>query len=224
MKSCKSAAFTMIELVFVIVVLGILAAMAMPRLERDLRQEAADNILFAIRHTQHLALMDNVRETNATWQRAFWRFGFNSCSDDGIFYYIAADKDLGGGVIPSANEAAIDPLNGQNLAGQNTQPCETDISGHTTASSNIFITRNHSISDGNVAWSGGCVGTSNYIGFDNLGRPHRGFLASSAPDYATVVTSDCNLTLTFDTSDIEPLIITIEKETGHAYIAGQPDS
>ena len=155
MKIRQNSAFTMIELIFVIVVLGILAAMAIPRLERDLRQEAADNILSAIRHTQHLALMDNVRETNATWQRAFWRFGFNSCSDDGIFYYIAADKNLGGGVVPSSDEAATDPLNGQNFAGQNTQPCETDTSGHTNASSNIFITKKHSISDGNVAWSGG---------------------------------------------------------------------
>ena len=31
----KKPAFTMIELVFVIVVLGILAALALPRLERD---------------------------------------------------------------------------------------------------------------------------------------------------------------------------------------------
>ena len=55
----QSKAFTMIELVFVIVVIGILAALALPRIERDLRQEAADNILAAIRYTQHLALNDN---------------------------------------------------------------------------------------------------------------------------------------------------------------------
>jgi len=48
----KHSAFTMIELVLVIVVLGILAALAMPRLERDLRQEAKDNLLSAIRYTQ----------------------------------------------------------------------------------------------------------------------------------------------------------------------------
>lgn len=54
----KHPAFTMIELVFVIVVLGILSALAMPRIDRDLRQEAKDNILSSIRYTQHLALID----------------------------------------------------------------------------------------------------------------------------------------------------------------------
>ena len=63
-------AFTMLELVFVIVVLGILAALALPRMDRDLRQEAKDNILSAIRYTQHLALMDNkTNPLDANWQR-----------------------------------------------------------------------------------------------------------------------------------------------------------
>ena len=62
----------MIELVMVIVVLGILAVLAMPRLDRDLRQEAGDNILSAIRYTQHMALMDDVTNPNDNeWQKAF---------------------------------------------------------------------------------------------------------------------------------------------------------
>ena len=38
-------AFTMVEAVMVIVVMGVLAAVAMPRLESDRRQEAIDQIL-----------------------------------------------------------------------------------------------------------------------------------------------------------------------------------
>jgi len=64
----NKSAFTMIELILVIVVLGILAALAMPRVDRDSRQEAADNILSAIRYTQHLALMDNKTNPRSIFQ------------------------------------------------------------------------------------------------------------------------------------------------------------
>ena len=165
----KRTAFTMIELVFVIVVLGILAALAMPRLDRDLRQEAADNILSAIRYTQHMALLDDVTNPSDTqWQRAFWRFGFQGCSDNGIFYYIGSDKNIGGNI--DAGEELVDPANGLPMMGLKLADCETDLSGQIKASSNIFITKKYSI-DSNVTWSDGCTGASSYIGFDHLGRP-----------------------------------------------------
>jgi len=40
-------AFTMVELLFVIIVIGILASLAMPRLDRDNKQEASDNKLYS---------------------------------------------------------------------------------------------------------------------------------------------------------------------------------
>ena len=70
-------AFTMLELVFVIVVLGIIAAIAMPRIDRDRTQEAADSILADIRYAQHMAMADYRQQsigTNANqWQRSFCR-------------------------------------------------------------------------------------------------------------------------------------------------------
>ena len=218
----KRTAFTMIELVFVIVVLGILAALAMPRLDRDLRQEAADNILSAIRYTQHMALLDDVTNpSDNDWQRAFWRFGFQGCSDNGIFYYIGSDKDTEGNI--DAGEELVDPANGLPMMGLNGADCETDLSGQINASSNIFITKKYSI-DSNVTWSPGCTGSSNYIGFDHLGRPHRGYATSRNPNYSSVLTADCNLTLRFNQAGIDPLIFTIEKETGYVSIVGQTDS
>ena len=57
MKNKK--AFTMLELVFVIVVSGILAATFIPRFDRDNLQEAADQVISHIRYTQHLAMVDD---------------------------------------------------------------------------------------------------------------------------------------------------------------------
>ena len=50
----------MIELIIVIVVVGILAAVMMPRLERDPAREAAEQVAKDIRYTQHLAMVDDV--------------------------------------------------------------------------------------------------------------------------------------------------------------------
>jgi len=230
MEKKKHLAFTMLELVMVIVVLGILAALAMPRMERDIRQEAADNVLSAIRYTQHLALMDNVVEpTNRRWHRKFWRFGKEGCSDNGIFYYIGSDKDKGGGIDVDKGEEAIDPANGMIMMGVNNKPCEDDLSeqeytvGSDTyvSSPNIFLTKKYGISEGKFTFS--CT-SGKYISFDYLGRPHVDNANSEKPNYSTLLHSDCNITLKFDDMSIPNVVITVEKETGHAFIVGQPDS
>ncbi|SFV50102.1 Putative periplasmic ATP /GTP-binding protein [hydrothermal vent metagenome] len=228
MHKTKQAAFTMLELVMVIVVLGILAALAMPRVKRDISQEAADNILSAIRYTQHLALTDNVKGNDGAgtvafrkrWHRSFWRFGIQKCSDTGLFYYIGSDRDREGNI--DANEEALDPMNGLRLNGLNTSNCAQTIQNG--SSPNIFITKKYGISDGGVTYSGGCSAAAKHIAFDYLGRPHTAITSSNTPDYATVLKQDCNLTFNFDDAEYASFTVTIEKETGHAFIVGQPDS
>jgi len=213
-------AFTMIELVMAIVVLGIVAALAMPRLERDTRQNAENTIVSALRYTQHLALSDDITDpTNTNWQRKFWRFGKEGCSDNGIFFYIASDKDAGGAI--SELEAAQNPKDGDWYNGVNTAPCENDVSGQTfvdgtRASKTIFLTKNFGIREDDVAMFAGCGGTATgrYIGFDYLGRPHKGFASSTIADYSSILRTDCNLVFKFVDTSIPDLNITIEKETG----------
>lgn len=145
-KGHMRSAFTLLELTMVIVVLGILAALAIPRLERDTQQEAVANIVSAIRYVRYMAMNDNViQPTDNKWQRAFWRVGFEKCSDNGMFYYIASDKDLEGDI--DAQEVVNDPANGLPMMGSNAQPCATQI--QSGASPGIFITRKYGISDPN---------------------------------------------------------------------------
>jgi prepilin-type N-terminal cleavage/methylation domain-containing protein len=218
----KRAAFTMLELVMVIVVLGILAAFAMPRIERDISQEAADNILSAIRYTQHLALIDNVKGNDGgrpvwfrnRWHRSFWRMGFQGCSDEGMFYFIGSDTTREGNI--DENEAALDPTNGLRLNGDNTKPCE--VIAQDGASPNIFITLKYGISEGNIKYEGGCNAKAQHIAFDYLGRPHTGIANSTNSDYSTVLNKDCKLTFSFDDDTYPSFTIVIEKETGHAFI------
>jgi len=220
----KHKAFTMIELIMVIVVLGILASLAIPRMKRDLHQEAADNILSAIRYTQHLALIDDKHKFNkARWQRRFWGIYFTTSTSNPLnnFYVIASDNNMSGDY--TKDECAIDPANGKYMynAGGATTTIDSD------ESPNIFIGKKYGIN--NITFEGcnspnGGIGNSKYIGFDHLGRPHVKFLNSNQPDNASYMTSDCNLTFSFSNGAFDPFKIIITKETGYAYIADQPDS
>ena len=202
----------MIELVMVIVVLGILAALAIPRMDRDLEQEAKDNILSAIRYTQHLALSDNRHKFNdPKWQRRFWKIMFAQCSDGKYFYRIGNDDDMDSTSTFEKSEAAIDPANGKPIYMANNANCDDS-----TVSENIFIGKKYGVTVNNG--TGGCTGK--HIGFDHFGRPHVGFSGSTKPNYSSYISSTC--TLNFTMSDgTTTFSINIEPETGFAYVVGQ---
>ena len=205
----------MVEMVLVIVVMGILAALTMPRLERDLKQEAADNILSAIRYTQRLALIDDKQKFNdPKWQRRWWRIMFAQCSDGKYFYKIGSDDDMDSTSTFEQSEAAIDPATGKPMYVANNGDCSDS-----NVSQNILIGKKYGVTVDNG--TGGCNGYKS-VGFDHLGRPHVGFSDSSKPDYSSYVSSTC--TLNFTLSDGDTFQINIEPETGYAYIVGQPDS
>jgi prepilin-type N-terminal cleavage/methylation domain-containing protein len=208
-------AFSMVELVLVIVVLGILAAVGLPRLERDLRQEAADNILSAIRYTQHLALIDDkTNPFDSSWQKLLWHIRFSTGGDNlDYFYVIASNTDKNSQI--SQAETAIDPANGKYFYNQNGN--HTVDSGE---SSNILIGKKYGIDS--ITFGGGCNGHQ-HIAFDHLGRPHVG-IYSASNDYSTYMKEDCNLTFSSSDNAFDPFSIIITKETGYAYIDGQPDS
>ena len=200
----KRSAFTMIELTLVIVVLGILAALALPRFERDIKQEAADNILSSIRYTQHLALIDNKHRFDRTdWQKALWQITFSQ-SDGDWSYTIGTDINYDGSL--TTTEAAIDPSNGQLIDGSATNP-----------SPNILLTKKYGI---NAITFNNC-GTSD-IAFDNLGRPHGG-VSAATNNYTTYLNNNCQITFTSPAFDSD-LVIEITRETGYAFIVGQEDA
>ncbi len=205
----QTKAFTLIELVFVIVVLGILASLAIPRMDRDLRQEAADNVLSAIRYTQHLALNDNKTDPgNTNWQKELWKISFSTSADNlANFYTISSDKVPYAAV--SKDETAIDPQNGKymyNMGGDTTIDSDESPS--------IFIGKKYGINS--MTFNGGCSGAQ-HIGFDHLGRPHNA-LGGATNTYSQYMTTDCSIIMGFTDGSITDLNITIATETGYVSI------
>ena len=212
----RKNAFTMIELIMVIVVLGILAAIAIPRLDRDLKQDAADSILSNIRYTQHLALMDYKHQFDGPrWQQRFWKIMFASCANGDQFYRIGSDDNMDSSGTFEQTEAAIDPITGKPIyLANNDANCDSD----TTVSNEIFLSKRFGVTAIDTT---GCNGAA-HIGFDHLGRPHQGFGGSTVPDYDSYLNARC--TFTFTMSDGDTFSINIEPETGYAFINEQPAS
>jgi len=101
-------AFTMLELVFVIVVIGILAAAIIPSTRTNPAQEAAIQLLSDIRYTQHLAMIDDKygqnTPGNVDWFQKRWQIVFAgdtySIESNGI---PAADPSNGNPLQPDLN-------------------------------------------------------------------------------------------------------------------------
>jgi len=71
-------AFTMIELVFVIVVIGILATAIIPRTRTNHNAETAIDLMSKIRYTQHLAMInDKYDRSDDEWFMKRWSIVFN---------------------------------------------------------------------------------------------------------------------------------------------------
>lgn len=211
-KSTQRNGFTMLELVFVIVVLGILAVVALPRLDRDNSQGAANTVLSNIRYTQHLALNDyKHRFDSHQWQQRFWKIAFSTCANGDVFFRIGSDDDMDSGGTFEEAEAAIDPTTGKPIyAVDASADCEND----TDVSSEIFLSHRFGV----TAYDDSGCNDLSHIGFDHLGRPHQGFGNSASADYSSYM--DTNCTFTFTMSNGETFGINIAQETGAVQIVG----
>lgn len=214
-------AFTMLELVFVIVIAGILAAVVISRDGSSPLREAAIQVISHIRYTQHLAMVDDRFDAgDANWYRERWQIKFNNTagSDNEWAYTIYSDRINKDGV-PNVSEIADNPSNNdKKLTGG--YSAGTIAYNDSDATNKLNIGHSYAITD--VDFTGGCASgdTQMWLSFDHLGRPlYRGthLLDSLYSDGGTnrLVTQTCNIVLT---SSDGTLTIAIEPETGYAHI------
>jgi type II secretory pathway pseudopilin PulG len=223
----------MLELIIVIVVAGILAAVMIPRLERDNLREAANQVVRHIQYTQHLAMVDDIYDaTDATWFRERWKIQFNKRvggSDDQWAYIVY--RDINQDRTPDVNEIALDPMNSsQALTGGFSNA--TIKYGDEKASNKMNIGHAYGILD--VDFIAGCNipnDTQNkQISFDSLGRPYKNRTDNLLTPFGTtaintnrVISNQCIIELCKVTncttaSASEKIQIAIEPETGYVHI------
>jgi prepilin-type N-terminal cleavage/methylation domain-containing protein len=226
----RKRAFTMIELIVVIVTLAILASYSIPRLNRDTRSEAINHILTMMRYTQNLALHDDRQlRDNPSWQRRYWRFEIYKCSNSsGIYYNIATDNDMQGNA--DKVETAIDPSNGKYTFWNTLKACPKNSTDAlmNQVSPNIFLTQKYGI---NKVDFKSCAIFKNkriysnvkHIGFDNFGRYYKSFTANTLPNSNGVGVGDCRIVFNFANSSLNPFTIVVSKESGFIYLQENPN-
>lgn len=217
-------AFTMLELVVVIVVIGIIAAAALPRINDDHIAEAADQVMSHIRYTQHLAMQDSRFDpTDARWFKRRWSITFTQAAFCGGAnewrYSVYHDDGDTTGNLNSVNEVARDPLDPNRFmssgwAGIPNADC-ANVSNKYNLTTNFGIT--------NVQFRGVCGQAGlQTLSFDEFGRPMRsvstpnGGGATRGYDRLVYNGQNCQIVLT---TARRTATITIAPETGFIQVA-----
>ena len=228
----KKRAFTMIELIFVIVVVGILAAIMIPKLNRNASREAANQILTHIRYTQHLAMQDDkyVQSVDEKlWFKMRWGITFNEtslkeCSIDELgvktwkysVFFDKRGKKIFSGNINSEDQVANDIYkSGKLLSGGWSSGIVTET---TCKKWNKELNLGKRFGITSVDFKDGCSGMQTII-FDEMGRPMRVASTTSGGakrPYDRLLKKDCSITITDKRGN--QTTITIEKESGFASI------
>lgn len=231
-------AFTLLELIFIIVVVGILAAVIVPNTHRSPLHEAAVQLVSHIRYTQHLAMIDDKFDANEPmWYRQRWEIAFSTAGGTES-YYIFSDSPSNIGAYdgnPGANatytdvEVAINPSK-QDKYLIGVPFGSFDNLATQRLSEELDIGNKYGIGD--ITVNGGGTGSNaNRILFDHLGRPYRGntsstsaaALSSSVDRVATsaifvkLCTNACVDPKT-TANNTNEIVIKIEAETGYVHI------
>lgn len=211
-------AFTMMELVFVIVVIGILAAVVIPRTGSNKLREAALQVVSHIRYTQHLAMVDDKFDAaDIDWYKERWQIMFSDADNGKWSYVIFSDSSGTSSGNPDPVEVAVNPLNSAKKLTGGSSGTGIIHYDDEDATNELNIGMTYGIAS--VSLSPECTfSSSQRIAFDHLGRPLKGAFhnyASAYPAANRLITSQCRITLT-DGSD--NIVIAIEPETGYAHI------
>ena len=216
-------AFTLLELVFVIVIIGIITSIMIPDSRSTKLREAATQLVSHIRYTQHLAMVDDKFDMNDNdWFKERWsiRFSRGAHSLGEWAYTIFADTAGASTGSVDLSEIARDTQNTNIvLTGGVSGANALDINHPTfqgTRKMNLGL--NYGVI--NITFTGDC--TNQTFAFDHMGRPINGTLVNNTQSYMNddliqrnAANSVCDITLTDGTDNV---IIRIEPETGYARI------
>ena len=107
--------FTLIELIFTLVILSIIISLSIPKVQKTNLNLASKRIILYLKHTRYLAFVDNKYKNENTdfakmWYKERWTLKFKKCSKSigGLYFIVFTDKNHKGS--PNKKECAKDPI------------------------------------------------------------------------------------------------------------------
>jgi hypothetical protein len=218
----KKNAFTLLELILVIIMISLLSKEFYTRLKDNTLYDAALQLKSHIRYTQHLAMIDDKYDSkDQNWFKKRWQIVFVSskAANGGPSYTIFSDTS--GNSTGDANEIeiAINPMNSnQRMTGGHSGDIDLNINSKTFVGMNsLNLKYTYGITD--ISFSKSCsVYGSKRIYFDYVGRPMKGKLGKAngggntqAYESKNLISENCYITLI---KGNENIILKITPETG----------
>lgn len=221
-------AFTLLELIFIIVVIGIVGVTASLSFNKDTLIPATMQVLDHIRYTQQLALnqdmftpapafsscsdVDRKRKDSKQWFKKWWQIQIHEADGD---YTIYSDAPTN---VSTTNYYDAQATSGVDLIATDPQTRELIAGKSTHVPSNYLKIGNlQDEYQTSISFSG--CGAKSRIAFDNLGRPHCTKTDNDPSDYpySEILKAPAKITLT--ASNGESSAICITPITGYAYIS-----
>ena len=219
----------MIELVFVIVIVGILSLVISSSFERNTLREAADQVVSHIRYTQHLAMVDDkFNPKDSGWYKSRWQIFFANTegSGDAWSYMIFSDSPNYTGT-PDVSEHAKNPLDENRYLSGGYSAGNIDFRSP-LATKEMNLGNKYGLLD--IDFVNGCTiaTTRQRISFDYLGRPFYGNPHAQTNVYHDelnfkILKSTCHIQLCLTTpcataTNENKITIAIVPETGYTHI------
>ena len=104
MTNKQKKSFTLLELIFLVVIIATVSAIIIPKKQHSSLQLAAQQIIMYLKYTRYLALVDNkyIHQNDTSknknekdqWYKSRWTLKFQNCTNNNGLYFVVYSDDI----------------------------------------------------------------------------------------------------------------------------------
>ncbi len=200
--------FTLLELVFAMIIIAIIAGVLIPKPQHSNLDLAAQRVVLYLKHTRYLGLVDNkYKIDDDMWYKERWTMKFQNCSSKigGLYFVVFSDENHKGS--PNKDECAKDPITTRRLYSH------WDCEASADESKYILLTKEYGVTKVNISCNSTSTIGSISFGHDGQAYSRLGTKPEDVEKYK--LTQTCYIKL-FD-KDENFVQIAVEPETGYIH-------
>jgi len=204
-KTQNKKSFSLLEILFVVIILGIIATQIIPKSQVSKLQLASDKIILYLNYTRYISHIDNKFDIeDVEWERKRWTLKFLNCKESvgGLYYNVYSDT-YGDTAHIRKVDTLKDPLNSKYLY---SNACSEDIVND--KSKHVLLTSEYGITNIDVSCN-----TTSTIGQISFGFD--GKIYSQLGTNIKEIENQCQIKL-FNSKN-QSVTIAVEPKTGYIH-------